>query len=137
MPLPTLCLRLVVPLAGILIAYGGFHTYLAARSQREEILSEATASTLRLANTIRRSTHYAMLHSRREDVLKAIENVGQQEGIEHVRIFNKQGIIIYSSDPGEINRVVDKKTEACYRCHDAEKPLRKLDTAERDRKSVV
>jgi two-component system NtrC family sensor kinase len=133
MRFPTLCLRLVIPLAGILIAYGGFHTYLAAKSQREEILSEATASTLRLANTIRRSTHHAMLQTRREDVLKMIENVGQQEGIDHVRILNKQGIINYSSDPAEINRVVDKKAEACYRCHDAEQPLVKLETAERAR----
>ena len=65
MPSMNICLRLVIPLAGVLAIYGGFHTYLTARSQRDEILSEATASTLRLANTIRRSTRNAMLESRR------------------------------------------------------------------------
>jgi len=125
-------MRLLIPLAGVLIAYGGFHTYLTAKSQREEILSEATASTLRLANTIRRSTRHAMLQSREEDVHRMIENVGQQEGIEHVRILNKSAVI-YSSDPGEINQVVDKKAETCYPCHEAEEPLTKLDTAKRTR----
>ncbi|NOX54008.1 MAG: HAMP domain-containing protein [Planctomycetes bacterium] len=133
MPLLTLRMRLVIPLACVLIAYGGFQTYLTARTQYDEIFSEATLSTLRLANTIRRSTRHAMLHSRREDVHKMIEDVGKQEGIEHVRIFNKEGVIIYSSEQSEINRVVDRKAEACYQCHDAEEPLRKLETSKRAR----
>jgi len=123
----SLRLRLVIPLACVLIAYGGFHTYLTARSQREEILTEATASTLRLANTIRRSTRHAMLESRREDVHKMIEEVGAQEGIEHVRILNKQGVIVYSADPNEINQEVDRTEEACNQCHKAEEPLESLD----------
>ncbi|MFH1922910.1 MAG: ATP-binding protein [Planctomycetota bacterium] len=133
MPSMTLRRRLVIPLACVLIAYGGFHTYLTVRTQSAEVLAEAKLSTLRLANTIRRSTRHAMLQSRGEDVHKMIEDVGQQEGIEHVRILNKQGVIMYSSDPGEINRVVDRKAEACYQCHEAEKPLTKLDTVERAR----
>jgi len=126
-------LRLLIPLACVLIAYGGLHTYLTATTQREEILAEATLSALRLANTVRRSTRHAMLHSRREDVHKMIEEIGEQEGIEHVRILNKEGVIVYSSDSGEINHVVDRKAEACYQCHDAEEPLTKLDTSKRAR----
>ncbi len=130
MPAMTLRLRLVIPLACVLIVYGGFHTYLTVKSQREEISSEATLGAVRLARTIRRSTRHAMLHSRGEDVHKMIEDVGRQEGIEHVRILNKQGVIMYSSDPGEINRVVDRKAEGCYQCHDAEEPLTQLETSE-------
>lgn len=129
----TLCMRLVIPLACVLIAYGGFLTYMTVRTQRNEIFAEATQGTLRLANTIRRSTRQAMLHSRREDVHKMIEEVGQQEGIEHVRILNKQGVIVYSADPSEINLVVDRKEEACNRCHEAEEPLERLETSERSR----
>lgn len=129
----TLSLRLVILLAAVLVTYGGFHTYLTVKTAREETLAEATASTLRLANTIRRGTRHAMLQSRWEDVHKMIENVGKQEGIEHVRILNKQGVIIYASDPKEIHRVVDKKAEACYQCHDAEMPLTKLDMSQRAR----
>jgi two-component system NtrC family sensor kinase len=131
-PMKSLRLRLTIPLACVLIAYAGFHAY-TTTTTREEIFSEATAGTLRLANTIRRSTRHAMLHSRSEDVHQMIEDVGEQEGIDHVRILNKQGAIIYSSDADEINRVVDRKTEACYQCHDAEEPLTKLETSKRAR----
>jgi len=106
---------------------------LAVQTQRDEILAEAKLSTLRLANTIRRSTRHAMLHSRREDVHKMIEDIGKQDGIHHVRIFNKQGTITYSSNHNEIDRVVQKEEEACLQCHDAEKPLQRLDTLERTR----
>jgi len=129
----SLLLRLVIPLGCVLIVYGGFHTYLAVQTQREEILAEATLSTLRLADTIRRSTRHAMLQSRREDVHKMIEDIGKQEGIHHVRIFNKQGRIMYSSNQSEINHIVNQKEEACLQCHDAEKPLTKLDTSKRTR----
>jgi two-component system NtrC family sensor kinase len=124
---------LVLLLAAVLIAYGAVHTYLTAKSEGDAILSEATAGTLRLANTIRRSTRHAMLQSRREDVHKMIENVGEQEGIDHVRILNKQGVIVYSSNPAEINGVVDKKAEACYQCHDARLPEPTIESTQRAR----
>lgn len=129
----TLCLRMVVLLACILTAYVALDTYLDATSKRAEVFSGANVSTLRLANTIRLSTRHAMLQSRREDVHRIIEDIGQQEGIEHVRILNKQGAIIYSSDQSEINRIVDKKEEGCYQCHEAEKPLTKLAMPQRSR----
>ncbi len=133
MPAIGLRLRLVIPLACVLIAYGGLYTYLAVRAQRTEILNEATQSTLRLAKTARRTTRHAMLRSRREDVHEMIKEIGAQKGIEHVRIFNKEGMIMYSADRREIHRVVDRKAEACFQCHEAAKPLTKLTTSKRAR----
>jgi two-component system NtrC family sensor kinase len=133
MPPVGLRLRLVVPLAWVLIIYGAFYTYFTAKTQQAEIMEEATVSTLRLANTVRRSTRHAMLQSRREDVHKMIEEIGEQPGMDHVRIFNKEGVIAYSSDVQEINRVVDRKAEGCNQCHDSEQPLTTLDTRKRSR----
>jgi two-component system NtrC family sensor kinase len=133
MPPVGLRLRLVVPLAWVLIAYGAFYTYFTTKTQRSEIMAEATVSTLRLANTVRRSTRYAMLQSRREDVHRTIEEIGQQPGMEHVRIFNKEGVIVYSSDGQEINRVVDRTAEGCNQCHDSEQPLTTLESPQRSR----
>ncbi|MHB8862218.1 MAG: sensor histidine kinase [Pirellulaceae bacterium] len=133
MPPVGLRLRLVVPLAWVLIIYGGFYTYFTAKTQQTEVMAEATVSTLRLANTIRRSTRYAMLQSRREDVHKMIEEIGEQPGMDHVRIFNKEGVIAYSSDEQEINRVVDRKAEGCNQCHDSERPLTTLESQQRSR----
>ena len=126
-------LRLIVPLAWVLIAYGVFYTYFITKTQRSEIMAEATVSTLRLADTIRRSTRHAMLQSRRDDVHQMIAEIGQQPGMEHVRIFNKGGVIVYSSDHDEISRVVDRMAEGCNQCHDSAQPLTTLETPKRSR----
>jgi two-component system NtrC family sensor kinase len=40
---------------------------------------------------------------------------------------------MFSTDKKDIGSMVDKKAEACYACHSAEKPLEKLPTPERNR----
>ena len=39
------------------------------------------------------------------------------DGIEKIRIYNKTGIIIFSTVPSEINNSVDMENEACFMCH--------------------
>jgi len=74
-----------------------------------------------------------MLHNYREALYHTIETVGAQEGIERVRIFNKEGTIMFSSDRTEIGKMVGKEAEACYACHAVDKPLERLDTPKRTR----
>jgi two-component system NtrC family sensor kinase len=74
-----------------------------------------------------------MLQNRWEDAHRIMDTIGKQEGIYRVRIFNKEGLILFSTDRTEVGRVVDKKAESCYACHAAEKPLERLDLPERAR----
>jgi two-component system NtrC family sensor kinase len=133
MPHIGLRFRLVIPLALALIAFVAVNVHLTGKTYREEIFADASKNTLRLADTVRRSTRNAMLHSRREDVHRMIAEIGQQEGIEHIRILNKQGVIIYSAAEEEIERIVDRKAEGCYQCHDSAEPLQRLDISQRTR----
>lgn len=133
MPPVGLRLRLMVPLAFVLIAYAAFQTYFTARTQRTEIFDEATLSTLRLANTVRRSTRQAMLQSRRTDVHEMIGQIGQQPGMDHVRIMNKEGKIVYSSTAEEIGKVVNRTAEGCFQCHDTNRPRTTIESKKRTR----
>jgi len=74
-----------------------------------------------------------MLHNDRERIHESIRRIGQQESIDRIRVFNKSGEIIYSSDSADIGKMVDKKAESCYRCHSAGQPLEQLETQERTR----
>lgn len=133
MKLTDLGPRLTIPLACLLAGYGGLHIYLDARSHRVQLLNETRLGTLRLVDTVKRSTRFAMLNTRWEDVHRIIENIGEQEGIEHVRIFNKEGQIMYSSNKSEMGTVVDRNVEACYQCHGTDQPLSRLELDERTR----
>lgn len=86
-----------------------------------------------LADTVLKSTRYAMLRSDRETQAMMIRNVGEQHGVDHVRIFNKKGIITFSARSAEINSQVDKKAEGCVNCHKGATPLSSLGTMDQAR----
>lgn len=126
-------IRLTLLLAVLLTISGTIAAYLSARDLSEELLDQAQLEALRLADTIKRSTRHDMLNTRSDDVTQTVLNIGGQRGIEHVRIYNKTGKIVYSSDPDEIERVVDPTAEACYQCHAVAQPLTHLDSPLRTR----
>ncbi|MDR3578403.1 MAG: cytochrome C [Oryzomonas sp.] len=86
-----------------------------------------------LADTILRSTRYAMLKSDRETLTTIIQNIGQQHGVEHIRVFNKEGIVQISTKTEELGRQVDKKAEGCIGCHAGAIPSSTLGSMERAR----
>ena len=129
----TLTFKLVISVGIALIAVIGIRTYSDVTTQRQHLLEEAVLGAKQLSGTLTRSLRFDMLHNYREAVNHSIETVGTQEGIEKVRIFNKEGQIMFSSDKGEIGKMVGKTTEACYACHVEGKPLERLDTPDRAR----
>ena len=86
-----------------------------------------------LADTVIKSTRYAMLHDDRETLSQIIHNIGDQNQVEHVRIFNKKGLIMFSRDSSEVDKFIDKSAAGCNECHAASKPKRELRTMEQAR----
>lgn len=93
---------------------------------REDLHRGEIVHASNLADTILKSTRYAMHKSDRETLATIIRNVGEQRGVDHVRIFNKKGIVSFSAKSGEINRQVDKKAEGCIVCHKGAEPVSNL-----------
>ena len=58
-----------------------------------------------------------MLLNRREDVHQIVNTIGRETGLIGIRIYNKQGYIIFSTDSTEISKQVDMSAEACVGCH--------------------
>ncbi|RLA96368.1 MAG: two-component sensor histidine kinase, partial [Deltaproteobacteria bacterium] len=115
-----------------ILAIGAF-AWVNLRTQRRHMMDEVISGAQQLSDTIKRSLWYDMLHNYRDALYNVIEAIGKQEGIEKVRIFNKEGMIMFSSDKEEIGRMVDKRAEACYGCHAVDKPLERLDIPKRTR----
>jgi len=111
----------------------GFMAVLIVGAHERQLVAERTREATRFSDTIKSSTHYDMLENRREALYRQIETIGRQEGIERVRVFNKEGKIMLSSDAKEIGHAVDKHAEACYACHSAGQPLEKLSLPARSR----
>ena len=125
--------RLIVVVGFILMLSMGVYAYVNIASQKKQLTAEVMRGALRISETVRRSTRYDMLRNLREDLHQMIETIGQQEGLEKIRVFNKDGQIMFSSDKTDIGEMVDKRAEACYACHSAEKPLERLNIPDRSR----
>jgi hypothetical protein len=88
------------------------------------------------ARTIVKSTRYAMLHDDRESLANIIDNIGSQENVEHVRIFNKKGLIMFSSNHSETGRLLDKNAAGCVECHSGPVPSATLGDMKQARRFI-
>jgi two-component system NtrC family sensor kinase len=125
--------RLIVVVSITTIVIIGVFSYFSIRTQRSMLLDEVERHANQLSETVRKSTRYGMLVNQREQVHKIINDVGTDPAIHEVRVFNKEGVIIYSSRLDNIGHVVDKKAESCYKCHAADRPLERLPDVDRTR----
>lgn len=96
------------------------------RAHRAALIEELHRVADQLSETIKTATHDDMLENRRDRLRRQIEALGRQEGIQSVRVYNKEGRIVFASDPAETGRAVDKRAEACYACHAEHRPLERL-----------
>lgn len=84
---------------------------------RTDMTADAERHSEHLASTIIKSTRYAMLRTDRESVQNIIDNIGSQQGVEHARIFNREGLVLFSEEHGEIDHVLDVAVSGCNDCH--------------------
>lgn len=88
-------------------------TMMVVRNNREELLQQVTENSGQLSRVVIGSTRFAMLQNQPSHVSQIIQDVGDQPGIQKVRILSKDGVIIHSSDSLEIGTKIDQATEAC------------------------
>lgn len=100
---------------------------------KTDMMNVEVEYTSDLADTVVKSTRYAMLKDDREMLNEIVSSIGDQHQVEHVRIFNKKGLIMFSGNEAEINRFIDKSAAGCSECHSSDKPKSRLGTMEQAR----
>lgn len=131
--LSSLSLRLSLLLFAVIIAAFAVHAYVNVRATSRQGQETAYRCAQRFIDLIKRSTHYGMLLNRKADVDNIIRTVAQAEGVQGVRVYDKQGTIIFSADSTEIGSSVDLQAEACVSCHAGTRPLQSVPVAGRTR----
>jgi len=129
----TLTFRVLIASCLLLLTLFGLYTWLAINNQADQMATLTLDNASRISDIIKSSTRYSMLLDRSEDVHQIITTIGGEPGVEGVRVYNKRGEIIFSTNKNEESTVVDMKAEACHACHAYEKPLESLPTVNRGR----
>jgi two-component system NtrC family sensor kinase len=126
----TLSFRLFLIVSLSILILFVLYTTVAQRFQTLAIEGQVKSAAYRASDFIRQSLYGSMLRNERERTHEMIALLGREPGVETVRIYNKQGVITYSSDESEIGAKVDRQAEACNVCHAAAKPLDAVPTTE-------
>jgi len=92
-------------------------TYAVVQVQEENSMANTLESATRLSDVIARSTRYSMLLNRKEDVQNIIASVGGEQGIDGIRVYNKQGEVVFGTTASDLRSKVDMNAEACVVCH--------------------
>lgn len=129
----TINSKLILAIGSITAIIFSIFFYIIMSTQNKQLIAEVFRGASTFSSTVTRSTRNDMLLNNREGLHRMIETIGDQEDIEVVRIFNKEGKIMFSTKKKETETYVDKNAEACYACHAVEEPLERLTTSERTR----
>jgi two-component system NtrC family sensor kinase len=116
----------------LMISFTGI-MYFNVTSYTNHINESVIGSAIQASDLIKRSARYSMLQNDRENLSNIITTIGQEKGMEGIRIYNKPGKIAFSNDLAEVNTIVDKKVEQCYVCHEKEPAQVHLTTKSRIR----
>ena len=121
-----LSVRLIISISCILIIILSAYTYFIIKNLENNLTQSRIESAYNISDLIKKSTRYSMLLNRREDVHQIIKTLRSEIGVNEIRIYNKQGTIIFSTNQKEIFRKVDLTAEACIVCHNSSVPLQSL-----------
>jgi two-component system, NtrC family, sensor kinase len=120
---------LIVALALLLAVTAMVQIGLQGRFSREY----SRINGLAMSETILAGLHSRMLANDRAGLHAVVRQITERTPTVRIRIFNKEGLIMFSSTEGEVGTKVDPRAEACYKCHASGRPIERLPPGERTR----
>jgi two-component system, NtrC family, sensor kinase len=124
--------KLIIALALIVLIVKSIVLYVNVRDQQSSLLESMTLGADQLSRGIAAATWQMMLADRREAAYSVMRTIALKQGIDRIRMFNKDGELMFSTAPGEPT-LVDKRAEVCTPCHSSATPLVKVDVPNRAR----
>ncbi len=124
--------KLILALALIVLIVKTFAMYINVTSQEARLLESMTLGADQLSRSIASATWQMMLADRRDAAYSVMHTIALKQGIDRIRMFNKDGELMFSTVPEE-RILVDKRAEVCNPCHSSSTPLVKVDVPNRAR----
>ncbi len=134
MPRPPrpLSQKLLVPLVALVVLIAAVSGVVRIGAVERGYHETMIVGADQLSRGLTSATWHAMLADDRQAAYDTMQVVARQPGIRRIRIFNKEGRIMFSTGP-EAGRLVDKNAEACVLCHASAQPLVRVETPSRAR----
>lgn len=113
----SLTAKLLSALGMLILLGSAAFWYTTVRTGRANLMDNTAEFVASFSEVVKKSIRHDMLLFQRRDIQRTVESIGASESIKAVRVFNEEGVIFFSSEKGEVGRLVRKDSPACAGCH--------------------
>ncbi len=124
--------QIIISLTIIVIIVEGIAGFVNVKAQERQLLLSMVLGADQLSKAISSAIWHAMLADNRGAAYETMRTIATNYGIDRIRMFNKEGRVMFSTKPEE-NLQVGKQAEACSMCHSSIEPKVKVDVPSRSR----
>ena len=122
--------KLIIAITVLVLIIKGSALWVNVHTQEKQLLKSMTRGADQLSRSITSATWQMMLADRRDAAYSVMHTIALKQGIDRIRMFNKDGELMFST----VRRrtlLVDKRAEVCTPCHSSTPPLVKVDVPDR------
>ena len=110
--------KLILSLTVLIVAISGISGYLNFRSQKKQLVDTMILGADQLSRGITGATWHAMLDDDRKAAYQIMHAIADKQGVDRIRMFNREGSLVFSTDAREQTSRVNSSSEVCATCHD-------------------
>lgn len=109
--------KLILSLTILIVAISGVSGYLNFRSQKKQLVETMILGADQLSRGITGATWHAMLDDDRKAAYEIMRVIADKQGVDRIRMFNREGRLVFSTDASEQLRSTNSANEVCASCH--------------------
>jgi PAS domain S-box-containing protein len=129
----SLGIRIALGVGAILLVSYVVFVYLVLKIHQEFYFHRVVREAERFSTAVQNATNHSMLRDDRHATASIIRDMAKQGEISDIRIYDHDGVIKFSNRGDEVGTRADKKGEACFACHSADKPFSEVARDKRTR----
>ena len=103
----------------ILLVFMGLLDNINLKTVRKLMIEYAALNAEEVADIINQSAYDAMMKNDKTAINHMIGRISKSVNIDHIRLIDKKGKVIFSSNDKEIGSVIDMHADECITCHSA------------------
>jgi two-component system, NtrC family, sensor kinase len=109
--------RLIFSLTILIVAISCVSGYLNFRSQKKHLVEAMALGADQLSRSITGATWHAMRDDDRKAAYQIMQVIADKQGVDRIRMFNREGRLVFSTDPHEHAGLANLSDEVCVSCH--------------------
>jgi len=109
--------KLILSLTVLIVLISSITGYLNLRTQKTRLVQTMVLGADQLSKSITSATWHAMHDDRRESAYEIMTMIAHKQGVDRIRMFNREGNLVFSTDTHEQPDPRLVHNEVCAACH--------------------